>query len=92
MNENNIKTLEGKKFKEVIFAAAYAVEKNKEVLNGLNVFPAPDGDTGINMSLTLEGAVDALKEQKSNFKLADLTKTVAQATLLKGRGNFVAVV
>jgi DAK2 domain fusion protein YloV len=86
MTERNIKTLEEEKFKEIIFAAAYAVEKNKEVLNRLNVFPVPDGDTGINMSLTLGAAVDALKGQNSSLKLADMTKTIAQATLMKGRG------
>ena len=86
MTNIKIKNIDGKNFKDIIFAAAYAVEKNKEVLNRLNVFPVPDGDTGINMSLTLGGAVDALKDKNDDLKLSDMTNIVAQATLMKGRG------
>ena len=86
MDKKNIKTLDGAKFKKIIFAIAYKLEKNKELLNRLNVFPVPDGDTGINMFLTINGAAGALQKQNNNLKLADLAKIVAHATLMKGRG------
>ena len=47
-----------KKFKKV-FRGAYAnLENNKQMVNNLNVFPVPDGDTGTNMALTVKTAVE----------------------------------
>ncbi|MBR4878606.1 MAG: DAK2 domain-containing protein [Clostridia bacterium] len=66
--------------------AASAVEENKEQLNSLNVFPVPDGDTGTNMSLTLNAAARELAkyEEISLSKACEITST----SLLRGaRGN-----
>lgn len=86
MTKENFRAMDGAKFKKIIFAIAYKLEKNKELLNKLNVFPVPDGDTGINMFLTVNGAAEALRKQNNNLKLASLAKIVARATLMKGRG------
>ncbi|MBQ2910915.1 MAG: DAK2 domain-containing protein [Clostridia bacterium] len=66
--------------------AASAVEESKEQLNSLNVFPVPDGDTGTNMSLTLNAAARELAkyEELTLSKACDITST----SLLRGaRGN-----
>ena len=43
--------INGKIFRDMAISAANALDNNKEEINNLNVFPVPDGDTGINMSL-----------------------------------------
>ncbi|MEA5003442.1 MAG: DAK2 domain-containing protein, partial [Christensenella sp.] len=82
-----IKTLDGKRLKEMILGAAAILEKNKETLDSLNVFPVPDGDTGTNMSLTM---ISAAKEVAAVEQEDDLIKIVQALSLgaLKGaRGN-----
>ena len=70
----------------MIISAAAAVEINKQRINELNVFPVPDGDTGTNMSMTLNNAVADLKreEDPSLTRAADVT---ASALLRGARGN-----
>ncbi len=82
-----IKTLDGKLLKEMILGAAAILEKNKETLDSLNVFPVPDGDTGTNMSLTM---ISSAKEVAAVEQEDDVTKIVQAMSLgaLKGaRGN-----
>ena len=78
-----IKTLGGKLLKEMILGAAAILEKNKETLDSLNVFPVPDGDTGTNMSLTM---ISAAKEVAAVEQEDDLVKIVQAMSLgaLKG--------
>jgi DAK2 domain fusion protein YloV len=70
----------------MVISAAAAVEINKQRINELNVFPVPDGDTGTNMSMTLNNAVMDLKrtEDPTLTKAADIT---ASALLRGARGN-----
>ena len=70
----------------MIISAAAAIEINKQRINELNVFPVPDGDTGTNMSMTLNNAVADLKraEDPTLTKAADIT---ASALLRGARGN-----
>ena len=70
----------------MVISAAAAIEINKQHINELNVFPVPDGDTGTNMSMTLNNAVADLKrvEDPSLTKAADIT---ASALLRGARGN-----
>ena len=80
------KVINGELFKNMMTLAASAVEENKEQLNSLNVFPVPDGDTGTNMSLTLNAAARELAkyEEISLSKACEITST----SLLRGaRGN-----
>ena len=55
--------LDAASFRDIIFAANAALEKNKQIINELNVFPVPDGDTGTNMSLTMSAAAAELRKK-----------------------------
>jgi DAK2 domain fusion protein YloV len=70
----------------MIFCAAAALEKNKQPINELNVFPVPDGDTGTNMTLTMEAAAAALRK-KAPAAIGASTDAAASALLRGARGN-----
>ena len=53
-------TIDGDAFRRMVISAAAAVEIQKQQINELNVFPVPDGDTGTNMSMTLNAAANDL--------------------------------
>ena len=79
-------TIIGADFRRLVINAAAAIEINKQALNDLNVFPVPDGDTGTNMSMTINAAAADLRklEDPSLEKAASAT---ASATLRGARGN-----
>ena len=79
-------TIDGLAFRRMIISAAAAIEINKQKINELNVFPVPDGDTGTNMSMTINNAVADLKkaEDPTLTNAADIT---ASAMLRGARGN-----
>lgn len=79
-------TIDGAAFRRMVISAAAAIEINKQHINELNVFPVPDGDTGTNMSMTLNNAVTDLKraEDPTLTQAADIT---ASALLRGARGN-----
>ena len=81
-----VKIIDGENFKNMMLAAAAAIEEKKQEINELNVFPVPDGDTGTNMSMTLNAAAaELMKFEKPTLgKAVDLTSSA----LLRGaRGN-----
>lgn len=81
-----VKIIDGETFKNMMLAAAAAIEEKKQEINELNVFPVPDGDTGTNMSMTLNAAAAEL----AKFDKPTLGKAVetASSALLRGaRGN-----
>ncbi len=78
-------------FKNMIIAGANELEKNKELLNALNVFPVPDGDTGTNMSLTVLAAAKEL-EKVFETTVSDYAKIVSKGTLRGARGNSGVIV
>lgn len=81
-----IKQINAELFKNMILSSSERLEQNKEVINDLNVFPVPDGDTGTNMGLTMTAACVALKDK--NFEsVSDCAETVASAVLRGARGN-----
>ena len=55
-------TINGADLRRMIISAAAAIEINKQALNELNVFPVPDGDTGTNMSMTINSAASDLRK------------------------------
>ena len=59
----------------------------KEVINRLNVYPVPDGDTGTNMSLTMNSVVKALNELGDQASLSEVTQAIATSSLMGARGN-----
>ncbi len=70
-----------------IAAASTALSARKEEVNRLNVFPVPDGDTGTNMSLTMETVVKELDALPDDAGLAMIGKTVTHGSLMGARGN-----
>lgn len=81
-----MKTINAAMFTKMVMAAAKMLDINKEKINALNVFPVPDGDTGINMSLTMQSAVKELKNCKSN-RMNDIADAVSKGALRGARGN-----
>lgn len=80
------KTINADMLARMFLAGAQNIEAKKEIINELNVFPVPDGDTGTNMSLTIMSAakeVMALDDQ--NMK--DLAKAISSGSLRGARGN-----
>ncbi len=61
------------------------LRRNMSVVDDLNVFPVPDGDTGKNMTMTIEGGI--VKAQQGNISASDTMQKIAQGTLLSARGN-----
>ncbi|HIS59141.1 MAG TPA: DAK2 domain-containing protein [Candidatus Faecousia faecipullorum] len=70
----------------MIISAAAAIEHNKQALNELNVFPVPDGDTGTNMSMTINTAAADLRKTEDP-DLSQAAKVAAGAMLRGARGN-----
>lgn len=80
------KALSCSNFKDMLLNGAKYLQENRSKIDELNVFPVPDGDTGTNMVLTMNAAMQALVQHKCN-KLNDLCKVVSSAILSGARGN-----
>ena len=73
-------------FKNALLCADAALAQNIQIINELNVFPVPDGDTGTNMGLTMNNAASALR--KKDFAAVDAVADCVAGALLRGaRGN-----
>ncbi len=72
--------------RSMILTAAKVLEINRVTVDSLNVFPVPDGDTGTNMSLTLQSAVKELINCNSN-KISEISDAVSRGALRGARGN-----
>lgn len=83
MDNNNIS---GVTLKKMILSGANELTNNKELLNALNVFPVPDGDTGTNMSLTVAAGAKAIKDCDSE-DIPVIVKALSSGTLRGARGN-----
>ena len=72
--------------KKALIGALNSLGENKEVVDALNVFPVPDGDTGTNMLLTMKSAVtNAVKEENKTVK--EISSALSKGALLGARGN-----
>lgn len=78
--------IDGKLLREMIISGANKLTNDKPIIDKLNVFPVPDGDTGTNMSLTIASAVDALSKEKEN-DITKIGKAIAKGSLMGARGN-----
>ena len=78
--------INGADLRRMIISAAAAIEINKQALNELNVFPVPDGDTGTNMSMTINAAATDLRKAEDP-DLGQAAKVAASAMLRGARGN-----
>lgn len=74
------------KLQKAFVKACNCLEKNKEIVNGFNVFPVPDGDTGTNMTLTIKSAIKNLESSKIN-SCSDVAKAISDGALMGARGN-----
>ncbi len=82
----NLKSIGGLLFAKMMRGGAAELRANSEEVNRLNVFPVPDGDTGDNMSMTIDSGVVALDNIETD-DLAEVLKTVSRGMLLGARGN-----
>ncbi|MBQ7227308.1 MAG: DAK2 domain-containing protein [Clostridia bacterium] len=88
MSENltKDKMIDGKLFEALFLGGASSLHENAQVVNDLNVFPIPDGDTGENMFLTMKGGLDGLKKTDDGT-ISARAESVASGMLLGARGN-----
>ncbi len=80
------KTIDGVLLRDMVLAGAALLEKNREAVDALNVFPVPDGDTGTNMSLTMSSATKEVS-QKEYLNAGEAAAAVAKGALKGARGN-----
>lgn len=79
--------INGTIFFAMIISAANSLDNHKDVINNMNVFPVPDGDTGINMTLTMR----TMKNLDGSLSLSDCAKKAADIALRSARGNSGAI-
>ncbi|MBQ2730251.1 MAG: DAK2 domain-containing protein [Clostridia bacterium] len=77
------KRLDGIALRNLLMSGYLNLQNNKDTINSLNVFPVPDGDTGINMAKTLEGGISA----PEGADAAQYMKAFSKNSLLTARGN-----
>ena len=78
--------IEGVLFRSMLVSGANNLKNERDIVDRLNVFPVPDGDTGTNMSLTMNSAITELDSVASN-ELGEISKAVARGSLMGARGN-----
>lgn len=80
------RTIDAASFKEMLFMGAALLEKNKQTIDAMNVFPVPDGDTGTNMSMTMQRAVAEIKQQNPDT-VEGIASALSMGALKGARGN-----
>lgn len=80
------KTVNSTEFRKMIASGARMLEINRAKVDALNVFPVPDGDTGTNMSLTLQSAIKEMSACSSN-RFQEICDAVSKGALRGARGN-----
>jgi DAK2 domain fusion protein YloV len=81
-----VTTCDGKRFSDFLVSGTYFLRMYRTIINDLNVFPVPDGDTGTNMFLTVRSAMIEARKQRSN-DLSNVAAAAAQGSLMGARGN-----
>jgi len=81
-----IKYIDNITFKKMLLGAAVNLENNKNIVDSLNVFPVPDGDTGTNMNLTVQAAIKEINNLKES-NIGKIAEAVANGSLMGARGN-----
>jgi len=82
-----VKVLNVTRLTKLLIAASRWLSKYADVLNDLNVYPVPDGDTGTNMSMTLQAVENELVKLNHEPNMEELCDIVSEAILLGARGN-----
>ena len=81
-----IQYIEGKMLRDMFVSGANNLQNHKELVDKLNVFPVPDGDTGTNMSLTISYAMKELATVE-NDSITEIGKSLSKGSLMGARGN-----
>ena len=80
-------TLSARDLRATMTVYGELLRSHREVINRLNVYPVPDGDTGTNMALTIESVADGLAELDELAPLGEVGAVIARASLMGARGN-----
>jgi DAK2 domain fusion protein YloV len=83
---SQIPSIDGKLLKQLVYAGLAWLNTNQQTINSLNVFPVPDGDTGTNMSLTMQAACQEVSKTDS-ASAGQVAHSVAHGALMGARGN-----
>ncbi|MBR4905556.1 MAG: DAK2 domain-containing protein [Clostridia bacterium] len=83
----NIQSISGALLRDLFLGGAANLEKNKAYIDSLNVFPVPDGDTGTNMSMTMQGAIKDLRSMPDTVTVGAVMDAVSLGALKNARGN-----
>lgn len=86
MTENK-QVVTGKLLKYMLLGAYHSFEKNYQVINDLNVFPVPDGDTGTNMMHTMSAVAKALSSLDDDTEVGKVGGIAAKSAIMGARGN-----
>ena len=78
--------LDGQTFKTLVTNGCQSLINDIDRINALNVFPVPDGDTGTNMRMTIEGGVKAILAIDTN-SIGEMSKKLSRAMTMSARGN-----
>src|SRR5580658_2271631 len=73
--------------RQVMVAYRDVLRTHQQVINRLNVYPVPDGDTGTNTARTLESVVEALEQLPTDASMAEVSRAMAHGSLMGARGN-----
>ena len=83
----NNQSISGALLRDMFLGGAANLEKHKAYIDSLNVFPVPDGDTGTNMSMTMQGAVKDLRTMPDTVTVGEVMDAVSKGALRNARGN-----
>ncbi|MBR3037763.1 MAG: DAK2 domain-containing protein [Clostridia bacterium] len=83
----NNQSISGAMLRDLFLGGAANLEKHKAYIDSLNVFPVPDGDTGTNMSMTMQGAVKDLRGMPDSVTVSEVMDAVSNGALRSARGN-----
>ena len=83
----SLTTLSAADLTRAVTTYAGLLRAQREVINRLNVYPVPDGDTGTNMTLTLESVVADVNALGSEVTMSEVCRAIAQGSLMGARGN-----
>ena len=81
-----ISVFDGQDLKKALLAGTAWLEEHREAINALNVFPVPDGDTGSNMSATMQAAIRGIAESNET-SAGIIAAKLAHGALMGARGN-----
>jgi len=81
-----VKYIDNVTFKKMLLGAAVNLENNKAIVDSLNVFPVPDGDTGTNMNLTVQSAMKEINNLQEST-ISQIADAAANGSLMGARGN-----